>query len=144
MKQAAHLYIQSKQFYADQEPDIISMETDGTLEKIPGGWEIQYEESELTGMEGVTTSIRVEKEQITLTRTGRLHSQMVFRLGVVNQSLYQMEFGALLINVCATEIRSTLSRRGGRVAMTYGIDIEQSSSGVVEYFVDVKLKGTEA
>lgn len=144
MKQAAHLIIQAKQFYEGQDPDIISMETDGTMEKVPGGWEISYEESELTGMEGVTTTMLIKQQEITLTRSGRLNSQMVFQQGVLHQSLYQMEFGALLVNVCATQVRHNLTHKGGRVWLTYGIDIEQSSSGVVEYYMDVNSKDSIA
>lgn len=140
MKSAVVLTICGKQFYDEQEPEVIELVTEGTLEPIDGGWEICYEESNLTGMEGVTTTFRIEKDQITLTRTGRLQSQMVFRVGVLHQSLYQMEFGALMITVCATSIQWDVNGNGGTVDLTYGIDIEQSAGGVVEYHLDIQKK----
>ena len=140
MKSAVVLTICGKQFYDEQEPEVIELVTEGTLEPIDGGWEICYEESNLTGMEGVTTTFRIEKDQITLTRTGRLQSQMVFRVGVLHQSLYQMEFGALMITVCATSIQWDVTDNGGTVDLTYGIDIEQSAGGVVEYHLDIQIK----
>ena len=36
-----------------------------------------YEESELTGLSGVTTVFHIEGDKIVLTRSGRLSSQMV-------------------------------------------------------------------
>ena len=140
MKSAVVLTICGKQFYDEQESEVIELVTEGTLEPIDGGWEICYEESNLTGMEGVTTTFRIEKDQITLTRTGRLQSQMVFRVRVLHQSLYQMEFGALMITVCATSIQWDVNGNGGTVDLTYGIDIEQSAGGVVEYHLDIQKK----
>lgn len=140
MKQTVMLRILGKQFYDGQEPDVIELVTEGTLERLENGWEIRYEESDMTGLEGVTTIFAVEPEQITLTRTGRLNSQMVFRVGVMHDSLYQMEFGALMISVCATDIRSDISEKGGTVDLVYGIDIEQSAGGLVEYHLDIEIK----
>ena len=140
MKQAVVLAIRGRQRYADQDPEIIELVTDGTMEFRDGGWEICYEESSLTGMDGVTTMFRVEPDKITLTRTGKLNSQMVFQLGVLHESLYRMEFGTLMITVCATQMRYDIDEKGGTVDMTYGIDIEQSAGGVVEYHLDIRVK----
>lgn len=140
MKKGVVLSICGKQFYEEQEPETIELVTEGTLERIGDGWEICYEESSLTGMEGVTTIFRVEPDKVTLTRTGRLHSHMVFQLGVLHESLYQMEFGTLMITVCATKMSYAIDEKGGTVDLTYGIDIEQSAGGLVEYHLDIRTK----
>lgn len=140
MTQTVMLRIQGKQYYNGPEPEVIELLTEGTLEKLENGWEICYEESDMTGMEGVTTVFRVEPEQITLIRKGRLESCMEFRIGTVHESLYRMEFGALLISVCATRIRYELSENGGTVDLSYNIDIEQSAGGVVEYHLEIQTK----
>ena len=140
MKEPVMLRLQGKQIYDEQEPEVIELVTEGTLEQLENGWEIRYEESSMTGLEGVTTSFRVEPEQITLTRKGRLESQMVFRLGMLHESLYQMEFGALMITVCATQLRYDITEKGGVVDLVYGIDIEQSAGGVVEYHLEIETK----
>ena len=101
MKQDVILTICGRQTYEGQEPDVIELTTDGTMEFHDGGWNISYEESELTGLQGVTTTFRVEPGRVTLNRTGKLHSRMVFQEGTAHESLYQMEFGALLVTVCA-------------------------------------------
>ena len=56
MKQTVVLNICGRQSYEGQEPDVIELVTEGTMELRDGGWEISYEETELTGMEGVTTT----------------------------------------------------------------------------------------
>lgn len=138
MKQKVLLSIRGKQAYLDQEPDIIELTTDGTMEYNDGGWDISYEESDLTGLKGVTTTFRVEPGKITLTRTGPLNSQMVFQEGVFHDSLYQMEFGAMMITVCASKVEFDITEKGGTIDLTYGIEIEQTQAGVIEYHLDIK------
>ena len=139
----ALLTICGKQIYEGVEPEVIELVTEGVLDAIPGGWEIRYEESPLTGMEGVTTTFRIEQDKITLIRTGKLNSEMVFQVGLLHESLYQMEFGALMISVCATKVSYDISERGGVVDLHYGIDIEQSAGGIVEYHLDIKVQNAE-
>ena len=79
MKKQVVLSIQGRQHYADQEPEVIELVTEGTMEFTNGGWDISYEESALTGLEGVTTTFRVEQGKVILTRSGKLNSQMVFQ-----------------------------------------------------------------
>lgn len=138
MKQKVLLSIRGVQSYEDQEPDVIELVTEGTLEKMGNGWEILYEETKLTGMEGVTTSFLIEPDKIVLTRTGSLKSQMIFTLDKPHDSLYQMDFGALMITVCATKIHTDLSEQGGTVDLDYRIEIEQNSAGMIEYHLDMR------
>ena len=53
MKNNVVLSIQGRQTYAGQEPEVIELVTEGTMEYRSGGWDISYEESALTGLEGV-------------------------------------------------------------------------------------------
>ena len=140
MKKAVMLSLRGQQDYADQEPEIISLITAGTLEKTEDGWTLSYTESDLTGLDGVTTTFLVQKDCVTLTRTGKLESQMVFRLGIPHESLYQMEFGALMISVCATAISWDITEYGGIMDLCYDIAIEQTAMGVVTYHLDIALK----
>ncbi len=140
MKQNVVLSIRGRQSYLGQEPDVIELVSDGVLEKTECGWELCYEESSLTGLEGVATCFRIEPKKIILTRTGKLQSQMVFQEGETHDSLYQTEFGALLLTVCATKIQWDLSENGGTVDLVYHIDIEQSAAGIIEYHLEVNPK----
>lgn len=140
MKQDVVLSICGKQFYPGQDPEIIELVTDGTLEYRNGGWDICYEESELTGMAGVTTTFRLEPGMVILDRTGKLRSQMVFQQGIPHDSLYQMEFGALMLTVCALLIEASISDQGGTVDLQYSIAIENNDAGLVEYHLDVRPK----
>lgn len=140
MKRPVVLSIRGRQTYEGQEPDEIELVTEGTMEFRDGGWDITYEESELTGLAGVTTTFRVEPGKVTLVRTGRLQSVMVFQQGKVHESLYQMEFGALLLTVCAKQVFFDLVPDGGVIDLAYTIDIENSAAGVIDYHLDIRAK----
>ena len=137
------LSIKGRQSYQDQEPDSIELVTEGTMEFVDGGWNITYEESELTGLEGVTTTFRVEPGRVTLTREGKLNSQMVFEEGVSHDTLYQMDFGTLMLTVKATRVYYDILPDGGTIDLIYKIDIENSEAGIIDYHLDIWQKETE-
>ena len=140
MSRRVILDIQGRQSYQDQEPEIITLTTEGTMELRDGGWDISYEESDLTGLKGVVTTFRVEPDKVILTRTGNLHSQMVFQQGKSHDSLYQMPFGALMITICATSVFYDITPDGGVIDLSYTIEIEQSAAGVIDYHLDIRPK----
>lgn len=134
------LTITGRQTYTGQEPDVIELVTEGSMTFRNGGWDISYEESALTGMEGVTTTFRVEPGKLVLERTGKLVSTMVFEENVSHDSLYQMEFGALLLTVRAKRIFFDILPDGGSVDLVYEICIENTEAGVIDYHLDIRRK----
>ena len=141
MKHSVMLSIRGTQFYEEQEPEVIELVTEGTMEYRDGGWELCYEESELTGLKGVGPTFRGTPRKIVLSRTGPMNNEMVFQEGVFHESLYQAEFGiTLMITVCASRVQFSLGENGGQIDLTYATDIENSASGVIEYHLDIQRK----
>lgn len=138
MKRKVLLNICGRQAYEDQEPDKVELVTEGLMELSDGGWNISYEESDLTGLTGVTTTFRVEPGKIILTRRGKLYSQMVFRQDVPHESLYQMDFGALMMRVCARQVWFDITPEGGSIDLVYDIEIENTAAGVIDYHLDIR------
>ena len=140
MSRPVILSIQGRQSYRGQEPDRIELVSEGELAYRDWGWDVCYQESELTGLAGVTTTFRVEPGKVTLTRTGRLHSKMVFEEGVSHDSLYQTEFGALMITVKATRVYFDIVPDGGTIDLVYEINIENTEAGTIDYHLDIRAK----
>lgn len=140
MKQTVTLSIRGQQSYAGQDPDVIELVTEGTLENIEDGWKLCYEESDLTGLAGVSTTFQVQGKTITLIRSGKLNSQMVFQEGVPHDSLYEMEFGALMLTVCAIQVKTDLTDAGGTIDLKYNIEVEQNAAGMIDYHLDIRAK----
>ena len=131
------LNVRGVQNYQDGEPEVIELTTEGTLEKQKEVWEISYEESDLTGLAGVTTTCRVGPRGVVLKRTGAIENQMIFMEGRKHESLYRLDFGALMLTVKATKVRSALTEQGGTVDIHYNIEIEDTAAGMVEYHIEV-------
>ena len=140
MKKAVMLKLTGRQSYLDQDPEVIELTTEGILEDWENGWRISYEESELTGLKGVTTTFYIKPGKVTLSRSGALRSEMHFEVGQYHHSLYQMEFGALQITVYASQVDYSLNETGGTLDLVYAIDIENTSSGLIIYHLDVQEK----
>jgi len=140
MKKRVVLSIRGRQHYPEQEPEVIELVNDGTMTFNQGGWDISYEESALTGLEGVTTTFRVEPGKVILTRKGALNSRMIFEEGVGHDSLYQMPFGALMLTVKATSVFFDIVPDGGVIDLSYNINIENTEAGVIDYHLDIRTK----
>ena len=140
MKFPVVLSLKGIQSYLDQEPEVIELVTEGILENHGQRWDLSYEESDLTGLAGVTTTFQLEPGKVVLNRTGKLTSQMIFVEGQQHDSLYQMEFGALMLSVRASRVEYRLSEEGGTVDLTYQIEIEQTSAGTIEYHLEIRRK----
>lgn len=131
------LKIRGEQRYEGQEPEVVELTTEGVMTQTAEGWSISYEETDLTGLQGATTTFTVKPGHVTLTRTGTVQSSMVFQEGIRHESLYQLDVGALMVCVCARRIQTELSMEGGYLDVYYTIQIEQTMAGVVRYHIDV-------
>lgn len=137
MKQKVLVRIRSEQQYEDQTPDVSEFMTVGTMERTDTGFLISYEETELTGLQGTTTTFQMEKNRIVLKREGALRSEMVFAVDQEHRSLYDMGMGALLITVRTMALVQAIDIAGGFVDVVYDVIIEDGIMGQVRYHLDV-------
>lgn len=138
MSKEVILSIRGQQSYEGQDQEVIELVTEGALERTESGWSITYEESDLTGLKGVVTTFAVEPGKIVLTRQGSLSSRMVFEEGVFHDSLYEMEFGALMLTVRAGKVAYEIDENGGSIDLQYSIEIENSAAGSITYHLDIR------
>ena len=82
-------------------PQVMEFVTAGLLQRYGRKIRVSYEESDMIGMEGVTTTFEVDGERVNLERSGKLRSRMEFIEGKKTESLYSMPFGAMLLGVIA-------------------------------------------
>jgi len=138
MEQKVLLRIYSEQQYEDQEPDVSHLTTLGTMVCGTEEIRISYEETELTGLQGTTTTFLLRKDRITLKRDGALRSEMVFAIDEEHRSLYDMGMGALLITVRTMALVQAIGPHGGFADVAYDLIIEDTVAGCVRYHLDVQ------
>ena len=123
------LSIRGEQYFDDVDPDATELMTEGTLTLREGNLYLAFQESELTGMEGTTTTFAVEGPRVTLMRTGSVNSQMVFEEGKQHTSLYETPFGELTVDIQTSKLIHNLSERGGLMEIKYSIAVEHTVTG---------------
>jgi len=139
MKQEVLITLRGTQSYAQEKPESIELMTRGTMTGRNGKFAISYEETELTGVKGTTTTFLVfNPKRIVLSREGTIRSRMVFEEDVKNEALYDLGFGSLLISICARKIDVHLSEEGGSLLIDYTVEVEQSMSSRNTYEIHVE------
>ena len=123
------LSIRGEQYFDDIDPDATELMTEGTMVLTEDGMVLSYEETELTGMEGTTTTFEVKGPQVILTRTGTVNSQMVFEEGGQHTSLYETPFGELTVDIQTSTLKHNLTQRGGVMEIKYSIAVEHTVTG---------------
>lgn len=110
------------------EKELVEFVTEGRLQMKPGGYLLEYDETELTGEEGVTTKVLLEDGSVTLMRNGEVDTHMIFKENQVFQSNVSTPFGMVQMNVFAHHIESTLNDKSGLLDLEYEISTQEMST----------------
>ena len=122
--------IQGKQSFEAQGDDTIELVTEGCLEPDgDDGYTLSYQESELTGLEGTTTTFHITPERITLHREGTLNSEMIFQEGQKHFSLYETPYGGLMLGVNTHRAKADFGEDGGNLSIRYALEVDSQPIG---------------
>ena len=132
--------VRGEQYFDDIDPDSTELTTDGVMELTEDGMILSYEETELTGMAGTTTTFTVAGPRVVLTRSGSVNSQMVFEEGKQHTSLYETPFGELSIDIQTSRLLHNLTERGGLMEIKYSIAVAHSVTGRNCFKISVRPK----
>lgn len=109
--------------------DTVELMTRGYFTHRDGNYYITYKESETTGYEGCTTTVKVAKDEskVSMTRFGPAAGQLVVEKGIRHLCHYDTGYGAMTLGVAADEIHSRLTDEGGEVEFSYTLDADQNT-----------------
>ena len=140
MEENVIISIKGSQLYEGQAPDVTELVTGGTLRREKEGYTIAYQETELTGLEGTTTKLRIEGPKVTLLRQGSVNSQMVFEVGRKHLSMYETPYGALAVGIETRRMKNPVDEAGGELEIDYAIEIDNLLAGKSQFQLNVKKK----
>lgn len=130
MKKDVWLSISSKQQFADCDEERIDLVTAATLYERGGKYYIAYEESELTGLEGTRTTVKLDGKSVALIRTGTFPSHMLFSEDERHVGLYQTPYGAgMTVATHTSRVRNTVGEDGGELVIDYTVEVDNSLMG---------------
>lgn len=140
MKQDVIISISVRQDFEDSEDEVIELMTQGVMEYEDDKlYKISYKESEMTGLEGTITTFFVEKQRITLTREGSIHSKMSFESGKRHASIYDTPYGSMDVEVHTKIFHHDITAQGGDIALEYDIEISKNILGNNFFQIKVQL-----
>ena len=138
MKKDVIISIRGKQELGDPEADVIELTTAGRFYRRGRAYYVSYEESEMTGLLGTRTTLKVQPDTVSVIRTGLSPSQLVFERGKRHVTLYHTEYGSMEVAVSTERIEHALTDEGGTIDVRYAIEIDHVHASVNELSVSVR------
>jgi len=120
------------------EKETIELVTTGRFFFTKRSYYIVYSESELSGMEGTTTSLKAEQNRVTLNRMGKSEHKQVFEEGVHNEGNYSTPFGNLPTRVLPWKVNVDLTEVGGSINLEYELELNRQKIGYNELSITVE------
>ena len=122
-----------------QEPNKLELVTEGKYYKKGSVYYVSYKESDLTGMEGTTTTLKITKDGIvTLMRFGVVNSQFVFEKGQRHMSYYDTTMGTFTVSVFAKQVNINVDDSGGEVSVDYQLEIDDNKPGYNDFHLFIR------
>lgn len=112
--------------YGLNEEDRIDFTTDGYYMLEDGVAQIAYIETEVTGLQGTRTSVKILPERIIVDRRGNLTSRMEFSAGSKSSFLYDTPAGTATMNMNTRSVRHRFDHTGGELEIDYVLDMEHT------------------
>lgn len=125
-------------------PDVIEMVTAGNYCTRNGKRYIVYKESEATGLDGITTTLKVEGgDTVTLIRSGASQTRLLIAKGQRQLCHYGTEYGDLMVGISGCHINSKLDDVGGELSFDYTLDVNSSTVSHNEVYISVREAKTQ-
>lgn len=116
-----------------EDTDFVELMTRGSYAKRNGSYYITYKETETTGYDGCTTTLKLAADgsRVAMLRFGQGSdgTQLLIEKGRRNLCHYETGCGSMTLGVTADEIDCALTEKGGTARFSYLLDT--NSAGLV-------------
>ncbi len=124
--------IKGKQISRESGEDTMEFVTEGKLYKRNGTYYLIYDETELSGIPGCQTRLRLRDGEIQMKRFGEgagSGTEILFEKGKRYTGFYDTPFGALEIEVLTNDVASNITENGGNIDIDYDISLKGLAEG---------------
>lgn len=123
----------------DGESEKIELDTRGKYAIRGGKIYIIYKESEMTGYENTTTTIKISEGSVAVTRQGMYPSKMSYDLGQTGLCSVSTPYGRIAVAVKTDKIDFDFKDSGGYLNMDYTLDSDNTNFIKNNMTIKVKL-----
>lgn len=136
MEKSAVISIRS---FSDLDKDeVIEVVTPGKFHLGESEFKAVYEESEISGMDGTTTTLVIKDDVLVLEREGSTSTKMEFKKGEDVISLYNTPYGMMNINISTKELDIDMDEDGGVIYTKYVLGLEGQPGITTELKVKIR------
>ncbi|NLL29501.1 MAG: DUF1934 domain-containing protein [Clostridiales bacterium] len=132
-------FISLKSFNELDTDEVIEVITPGEFEKIENGFKAIYDETELSGMEGTKTTLKILENELVLEREGSTSAKMNFKEGETSISMYNTPYGVLDLQIHTDELKLDINENGGDIFAKYSMALGGQPPIKTNLTVSVKI-----
>ena len=118
--------------------EVIEVVTPGKFHLGESEFKAVYEESEISGMDGTTTTLVIKDDALILEREGSTTTRMEFKKGEEVVSLYNTPYGMMNINISTKELDIDMDDDGGVIYTKYILGLEGHPGITTELKVKIR------
>ena len=118
--------------------EVIEVVTPGKFHLGESEFKAVYEESEISGMDGTTTTLVIKDDALILEREGSTTTRMEFKKGEEVVSLYNTPYGMMNINISTKELDIDMDDDGGVIYTKYILGLEGQPGITTELKVKIR------
>ncbi|GAA3641394.1 DUF1934 domain-containing protein [Asaccharospora irregularis] len=128
--------IKTTQYDNNGNKDIIKISSTGKLYEKNGDIYILYKEEET----GISNTIKVSDNQVSIKRFGNINSNMVFKNGEKNITKYRMQQGIFLIETYTNNLHINIYKnKSMKIYIDYNIKIKDIFEGRNEVDIEINI-----
>lgn len=123
-----------------QQDDLMEFVTEGELYDKGGALYVMYEESEISGMPGFKTRLKITDDMVKMKRIGAAGgtgTEMVFEKGKRYSSFYHTPYGPFEMEILTNNLKNTMTAEGTGGVF---IDYHMSLKGLVDSHNTLKIE----
>lgn len=128
----------------DGEDETIELDTRGKFAIRNNKIYIIYKESEMTGYDHTTTTIKVTGGNVSVSRSGRYPSKMNYTLGETGLCMVNTPYGRIAAAVTTDKIDFNFKESGGELKMDYILDPDNHTYIKNSMTINVSVDGGQA
>lgn len=137
MNKQAIISLRGIQTNVENQTSTIELMSEASFYSKDGVFYLVYKETEVTGMDGTTTTIKISENTVNLIRFGAISSNMFFEEGKMHKCNYGTIYGSLEITIEAKKVKINIDEYGGELYVDYEIEIEGRKVGRNDFSIKI-------
>lgn len=117
----------------------ISVTTPGEFYERNNCYYAVYKETEISGMAGTTTTLKMKPDKFSMIRNGTTSTKMDFEKGKQTFSMYNTPYGTLELEINTKNIQVSMNGNGGKVHVEYELSISRQAPQLTDLEVEIKV-----